>query len=81
MVVYQKTIKLRFIVEKKNGTVPKRLKFLNKHDYRTQIYHEKKQTKKTHDTMGKKVWCYGKKLWYFDLLWKNYGTIPKTIVL
>ena len=22
-----------------------------------------------------------KKLWYFDLLWKNYGTIPKTIVL
>ena len=42
MVVYQKTIKLRFIVEKKNGTVPKRLKFLNKHDYRTQIYHEKK---------------------------------------
>ena len=78
MVVYQKTIKLRFIVEKKNWYYTKTVRFLTKHDYRTQIYHEKK---KPHDTMGKKVWCYGKKLWYFDLLWKNYGTIPKTIVL
>ena len=37
MVVYQKTMKLRFIIEKKNktekkhGTIPKRLKFLNKY--------------------------------------------------
>ena len=53
------------------------LKFLNKHDYRTQIYNEKK----TMVQWVKKLWCHGKKLWYFDLLWKNYGTIPKTIVL
>ena len=42
MLVYQKTIKLRFIVEKKNWYYTKTVRFLTKHDYRTQIYHEKK---------------------------------------
>ena len=65
MVLYKKTMNRRFSVEKTMVTYQS-----------IEVF--KQLLLQNSDLLWKKIWYYGKKLWY--LRWKNYGSMEKYMV-